>query len=316
MPYTYLWSDGQTTATASNLWAGNYTATITDVNGCTTTTTATIVAPAALTVLADGSEILSSTVFVHQTEIIVDGGVAPYSYQWDNNGYVSYDISYDAAGNGYVSLQYGQTAVWAVTITDSNDCGVVVLGNTPIDEPLSISNYTIANDDGTNSGSVSIVAEGGTAPYSYEWFGPSDWVPVGSVTSNQLSNLPSGWYTVYVTDAAGNEISGWYWVASSTRGRGKTDDLDLGDASSLSVYPNPVKQHATIEYIGMQNEYVYVELFDITGKSAMKLFEGEVQAAKPLFLDIDSRQLTPGAYVCQVRNTKDVIQTIRLVIAK
>ncbi len=315
-PYTYLWSDGQTTATASNLWAGNYTATITDVNGCTTTTTATIVAPAALTVLADGSEILSSTVFVHQTEIIVDGGVAPYSYQWDNNGYVSYDISYDAAGNGYVSLQYGQTAVWAVTITDSNDCGVVVLGNTPIDEPLSISNYTIANDDGTNSGSVSIVAEGGTAPYSYEWFGPSDWVPVGSVTSNQLSNLPSGWYTVYVTDAAGNEISGWYWVASSTRGRGKTDDLDLGDASSLSVYPNPVKQHATIEYIGMQNEYVYVELFDITGKSAMKLFEGEVQAAKPLFLDIDSRQLTPGAYVCQVRNTKDVIQTIRLVIAK
>jgi hypothetical protein len=92
--------------------------------------------------------------------------------------------------------------------------------------------------------------------------------------------------------------------------------LDLGDASSLSVYPNPVKQHATVEYIGMQNEYVYVELFDITGKSAMKLFEGEVQAAKPLFLDIDSRQLTPGAYVCQVRNTKDVIQTIRLVIAK
>ena len=33
-PYTYLWSDGQTTATASNLGAGTYSVTATDANGC------------------------------------------------------------------------------------------------------------------------------------------------------------------------------------------------------------------------------------------------------------------------------------------
>lgn len=36
-PYTYLWSNGDTTSTATNLAAGSYTVTITDAIGCTTT---------------------------------------------------------------------------------------------------------------------------------------------------------------------------------------------------------------------------------------------------------------------------------------
>jgi hypothetical protein len=36
-PYTYLWSDGQTTPTAAGLSGGTYSVTVTDANGCTTT---------------------------------------------------------------------------------------------------------------------------------------------------------------------------------------------------------------------------------------------------------------------------------------
>lgn len=36
-PYTYAWSNGQTTATATGLGAGTYTVTVTDVNGCVST---------------------------------------------------------------------------------------------------------------------------------------------------------------------------------------------------------------------------------------------------------------------------------------
>ncbi|MBK9336158.1 MAG: VCBS repeat-containing protein [Lewinellaceae bacterium] len=45
-PYIYLWNNSQTTATATGLAAGTYTATVTDNKGCTATTSATVTQPA------------------------------------------------------------------------------------------------------------------------------------------------------------------------------------------------------------------------------------------------------------------------------
>ncbi|MFM9051213.1 MAG: T9SS type A sorting domain-containing protein, partial [Bacteroidota bacterium] len=42
-PYTYLWSNSSTSATASGVTPGNYTVTVTDANGCTGTATATVI---------------------------------------------------------------------------------------------------------------------------------------------------------------------------------------------------------------------------------------------------------------------------------
>ncbi|MBK7683034.1 MAG: SprB repeat-containing protein [Bacteroidetes bacterium] len=41
-PYTYLWSNGSVTQNQSNLSAGTYTVTVTDSNGATATTSATV----------------------------------------------------------------------------------------------------------------------------------------------------------------------------------------------------------------------------------------------------------------------------------
>jgi hypothetical protein len=41
-PYSYTWSDGKTSANITGLVAGNYTATVTDGNGCTATTSLTV----------------------------------------------------------------------------------------------------------------------------------------------------------------------------------------------------------------------------------------------------------------------------------
>ena len=44
-PFTYAWSDGQTTATATNLCSGSYSVIVTDAGGCSKTTTVNIVNP-------------------------------------------------------------------------------------------------------------------------------------------------------------------------------------------------------------------------------------------------------------------------------
>jgi len=52
-PYTYVWSNTATTKDLSSLVAGSYSVTITDANGCTTSNSATITQPAAITLTAN-----------------------------------------------------------------------------------------------------------------------------------------------------------------------------------------------------------------------------------------------------------------------
>ena len=57
-PYAYLWSDGQTTVTAINLSAGDYTVTITDANSCTFEKTATVDMVSAVEFISKGMNVI------------------------------------------------------------------------------------------------------------------------------------------------------------------------------------------------------------------------------------------------------------------
>ncbi|NCX45130.1 MAG: adhesin, partial [Betaproteobacteria bacterium] len=47
-PYIFTWSNGASTEDLSSLTAGNYSVSVTDANGCTASTSATVTQPAAL----------------------------------------------------------------------------------------------------------------------------------------------------------------------------------------------------------------------------------------------------------------------------
>jgi PKD repeat protein len=185
-PFTYLWSPlGGTGATANNLPAGNYTITVTGSNGCISTDNVTITEPAALAAQASSTDASCNGVNDGTANVLVAGGVLPYSYSWTGGGGTAASASNLAAGN------------YTVTITDANGC--TTSSNTSITQPPAISLSTsvvAAQCNGSSDGSATATVGGGAGGFTYSWS------PSGGNAAT-ASNLAAGNYTVTVTDANG-----------------------------------------------------------------------------------------------------------------
>ena len=180
--YSYTWSDGQTTATATGLAAGTYTVTVTDANNCTASNSALITEPlAALSLTVTKTEPDCNGDDDGTIDLTVAGGTGPFGYSW-TNGETTEDLS---------SLTPG---TYMVTVTDANSCTATI--SMTIMEPTSISVSAIGSDascNGGNDGSITAAVSGGTTPYmSFAW---SD----GGVGLNR-TGLTAGTYTITVTD--------------------------------------------------------------------------------------------------------------------
>ncbi|MBL0343395.1 MAG: gliding motility-associated C-terminal domain-containing protein [Bacteroidetes bacterium] len=186
-PYAYVWNNGAVTSSQSGLAAGNYQVTVTDVNGCSTTSNINVTQPAAgLSSSINGSQnVLCFAGNNGSLDVNVSGGTSPYTYSW-SNGASTQDISTLAAGT------------YTVVITDANGCSETQSGTiTQPSAALAITAGTNVNVAcfGGNDGGIDISVNGGTAPYTYNWSNGS--------TSEDISNLASGTYSVTVTDANG-----------------------------------------------------------------------------------------------------------------
>ena len=110
-PYTYLWSNGQTNATATGLVAGNYTCVVTD-NSSATASIAVLINepnPIGLNITSQNDITCTST---GQVVVQATGGVAPYSYAWPSGGSTNLEGGFTNPGT------------YTVTVTDNNNCQV------------------------------------------------------------------------------------------------------------------------------------------------------------------------------------------------
>jgi subtilisin-like proprotein convertase family protein len=179
-PYTYAWSNGATTQDLNNLTAGNYTVTIIDANACSSTLSATISSPSQINAGLITVNPLCNNQTTGSINLTVNGGVAPYSYNWSNSA-ITEDLSNLTAGN------------YTVTITDANSC--TISSSALITSPSAISpTVTVTNllCNGSGFGSIDLSVNGGVAPYQYIWSNNS--------TNQDLTNLSPGVYTVTITD--------------------------------------------------------------------------------------------------------------------
>ncbi len=191
-PYTYNWSNGNTSATASGLSGGSYTVTVTDLNTCVATASVTITEPAAA-LTASASVIAQVTCGGYNNgnaQANVSGGISPYTYSWSNGTSV---VSVNNP-TGAALLAGGYT----VTVTDLNGCtstaSVTLTQPVPIRD--SIVSMTNVGCNGGNGGSATIGVKGGKYPFTYSWSPNSN-------STHFASGLSAGVYTVTVTDNAG-----------------------------------------------------------------------------------------------------------------
>ncbi|MEI6408658.1 MAG: gliding motility-associated C-terminal domain-containing protein [Bacteroidota bacterium] len=184
-PFTYNWSaGGSVTNSASNLAAGNYTVTVTDLNNCIDTVHLNVGAippPQAsiagfVPVSCHGGNNGSATASV-------TAGTAPFAFVWAPTGGNGSTASNLSAGN------------YTVTVTDGKQC--TSTATVSILQPPAFVHTATAQKStcGKANGSAAVIENGGTGAYTYAWSSQVS-------TTATASNLPAGNYVVTVSDAA------------------------------------------------------------------------------------------------------------------
>lgn len=186
-PYTYLWTPtGQTTQTATGLVYGVYSVTVTDANGCTIVSSVVVNEPRCLSFSVTAtSGSLSCFGDVNGTSTATaSGGTAPYTYVWNPSGQTNAIATGLSAG------------VYQVTVTDAGGC-IDIAAIIITEPPQLVNNITFNNATtiGGNEGNATANPAGGTPGYTYLW-------STGATTQN-ITGLTSGTYTITVTDANG-----------------------------------------------------------------------------------------------------------------
>ncbi len=222
--FTYAWDNGlAAVANQASLAAATYNVTVTDANNCSETGAATIAEPATLgvTITATDDFVCFGDADGAATSSI-NGGTGPFTYVW--------------AGNGSTTANNTNVDAGAedLTIIDANGCSATSNSITINESPSAV----VAAVSGTNEscfncadGTASVVASGGTAPYTYSW-------NIAGSTSS-LTDIdpicPFSTIICNVTDDDGCVASGQVNILC--------DDVNaiekVEGITSMVVYPNP-----------------------------------------------------------------------------
>ena len=181
--------------TFGDLTAGDYSVSITDMNGCSVLLVDTVVEPAPLVLTLDSiSNVTCKNADDASVSVTVTGGNGNYSYSWNGVSAASEDLSNVAAG------QYTLVVVDDKGCTDS--LSVTVTEPDSLLASYVLSAYVGGNNvscNGATDGTFDVSVQGGTLPYSYAW-NTSD-------TTEDLSSIGQGYYSVVITDNNGCSVT-------------------------------------------------------------------------------------------------------------
>lgn len=174
--YIYFWSTNSTANDLIGLAAGTYTVTVTDLNGCSKTLSATVSQSTAITTSGIVNQASCSGNSDGWIDISTIGGIPPYTYLWSN-------------GSALQDLQNLTSGTYTVTITDANGC-------------TATSSYTITQSAGGNCGAIKGLVfhdEDESCSFDFPEPGLTGWIVRAEGTNDTLYG---------VTDAQGKYLLG------------------------------------------------------------------------------------------------------------
>ena len=227
-PYTYLWNNGQTTPTATNLMAGLYEVTITDANSCMEIMQIDVLEPSPIfvTLMSDSVSCFGASDGLMNCDYL--GGVGQATFNWSGPGgfsSTSQNISGLASGN------------YCVTVSDENSCTATQCLDVDSPAPISLTGATSASPFcvGSNEGTATIIPGGGTSPFIYQW--------EDGQTTSIATGLMAGDIGVTITDASGCSVSEIITVAPALA-------IDLVLSSNMTSCANTNDGNATVNASG------------------------------------------------------------------
>ncbi len=192
--------------TLNNLPAGTISVSVTDNAGCTSSASATLIAPTNCCTFTLGANITQPSCGTANGIIATTtaNGSGNYSYAWSANA---------ATGNSATANNLS-AAVYTLTVTDNGFANCFIDTSFTITNPsapvINAVNTTNETCIGSGDGTASINASAGTGTLSYTWSANAS-----TGNSNSAINLTAGTYNFTVTDANNCQSSGSATVQSN-----------------------------------------------------------------------------------------------------
>lgn len=186
-PYTFNWSSGSTTNTATGLCTGLVTVTVTGNNGCRTISTFSIGSASPLNLgVPTISQVRCNNDCNGAIALNPIGGTPAYSFSYTPSG---------ASSNPATGLCSG---TYSILVTDSRGCTRSTTVNL-INPPAIALTTTVTNSSciSINDGAITASVSGGTPAYTFSYTGPT------TGTTQNLSNAGAGSYTLTYADSQG-----------------------------------------------------------------------------------------------------------------
>jgi hypothetical protein len=318
-PYTYQWQNMggiMTQPVLNNLCIGTYAVTVIDANGCSSTSSATVIVDSNATNPCFGftgnitaTNATGSIACDGSATLNILGGTSPYSFQWSN-------------GANTQNLSNLCVGTYTVNVFDNNQCSFTsscTIGNSS----TNIDSVTVIGNLATGSNVIGTMTSSWLYNCSIDLAALDTAYLVSATFGNSMFTQDSLFTTWYLIDTNGNNmyVNYAYSVPFGTTGLYNLvlqlycpikslpvyyniiSVLNLAEAgisdnkeTEINVFPNPVQSTLNIGNMTSSLDY---SLFNMDGKIIMS---GTVTTSNPM---IDLSNLAVGTYVVRLNNTQN-----------